>query len=295
MLKSWQQEYIDELVGMNWPELMELKRCHLPSSLFKYKFIDDNVKDENGDPYSISSLKSDTIWLSSPNKLNDPYDCSFDITDDDITKLGGALVSDYDIKIEEAFEKLESEGKSEVIVAMKKLFEHRHEKLINEFSTKAKDLYQKIFSLSERKDSILMWTHYAKDHTGFCIEYEASADLWDGQFLRCIHPVVYTDNLLDIGRYLTSTNRWEKFISFLLPALFKAKDWEYEKEWRLVYGYGILEKNILKAPPVKAIYAGSRISNPHRELLKEICDKKNIPLYAVNWKARQFNMSYECI
>lgn len=273
---------------------MQLKVQHLPESLFKYRFIDDlDIDPITHEPYAVGNLRNNTIWLSKPNALNDPYDCSFDITDEDLCQLFGSEIKNQDIIVAELFKKLEDDGKIEIVKSLRKMFDDRNEQLIQEFSTKSKDAFQRIFSLTERNDSVLMWTHYARNHTGFCIEYDASPDLWEGYFLRCVHPVVYTDSLINIGRFLISENAWEQFISFMLPAFFKAKDWEYEQEWRFVLSYGILDGNLHDALPIKAIYAGARISQTHLETLTEICKEKQIPFYSTEWKARQFNLTFK--
>lgn len=44
-----------------------LKNQHLPSSIFKYREVNEN---------SIKNLEEDTIWLADPSNFNDPYDCA---------------------------------------------------------------------------------------------------------------------------------------------------------------------------------------------------------------------------
>lgn len=70
----WKKNFINLLFPAN-PSKMEiskamgLKDSNIPTSLFKYKNFD-----EKG--YAIKILEEDEIWLSTPEKFNDPYDCA---------------------------------------------------------------------------------------------------------------------------------------------------------------------------------------------------------------------------
>lgn len=64
-----------------------------------------------------------------------------------------------------------------------------------------------------------MWSHYAKSHTGVCIEFDAQ-----------VFPLKHADSVRYESQYpvydLATTNEQ--------PLLTKAVDWAYEREWRLV-------------------------------------------------------------
>ncbi|HTN39056.1 MAG TPA: DUF2971 domain-containing protein [Arachidicoccus sp.] len=290
MSLKWKEDYIKNLLNpYKWNNNLVLKRQNLPSTLFKYRTFDET----NSMIYSIEAIKENKIWLSSPDNLNDPYDCSFDINSDDLSAIVGPSLNDIEAKIKDALKELEAQGKQDFIDWFRRVIGKRDEDLLLEFNGSTKKNYHKIFSLSERKDSILMWTHYAKNHTGFCVEYETPTDLWDGLLLRCIHPVIYTDKLPNIGKYIFSQDPWEKLIGFILPALHKAKDWEYEKEWRFILSYGILSGNKYISPPIRAVYAGARISEADLAKLKSLCIANSISLFRTSWKARQFEMSIQ--
>jgi len=49
-----------------------------------------------------------------------------------------------------------------------------------------------VVCLNEKKDNILMWSHYAKNHTGFCIEYDHKSLVSGAPRLRLLYPVFYT-------------------------------------------------------------------------------------------------------
>lgn len=47
-----------------------------------------------------------------------------------------------------------------------------------------------IFSLSEKRDDLLMWSHYANGHQGICIEFKPTSDA-HREFFKGVMPVVY--------------------------------------------------------------------------------------------------------
>jgi len=119
-----------------------------------------------------SCLKNNELFFASPSDINDPFDFKISL---DYRLL------DTDEKKEQYVDKLLNDIKH----VMKKDidFEAERRELINRIkndpdqmereyqssNSKAMDLRSGVISLSERWDSILMWTHYAEGHKGFCI------------------------------------------------------------------------------------------------------------------------------
>jgi hypothetical protein len=68
-----------------------------------------------------------------------------------------------------------------------------------------------------------MWSHYAENHTGICLEF-----CCDNEVFSSAMKVLYSETypLLDLADNDTQT--------VLLPLLAKAKDWSYEDEYRLI-------------------------------------------------------------
>ncbi|QNM92176.1 DUF2971 domain-containing protein [Aliarcobacter cryaerophilus] len=86
----------------------------------------------------------------------------------------------------------------------------------------------KTCSLSKINDNKLMWSHYAKEHTGICIGYK----------------FLYLPNYIGKEKVLyKDTNIPEKdiFKSIMDYWRIKSEDWEYEQEVRLLH-YGEKEK-----------------------------------------------------
>lgn len=75
---------------------------------------------------------------------------------------------------------------------------------------------------SERFDSILMWSHYAAQHTGIVIGYKRNAALFD-----TIMKVEYQTERADIPFWKVPHPHWDYKL-----ATTKFTDWAYEHEWR---------------------------------------------------------------
>jgi hypothetical protein len=81
-----------------------------------------------------------------------------------------------------------------------------------------------VLPLSETWDNMLLWSHYAKDHTGICVGFHSHIDIF-GVALK----VDYAEDFPIITPPFDSPETILKK-SFLT----KARCWEYEKEWRVV-------------------------------------------------------------
>jgi len=135
-----------------------------------------------------------------------------------------------------------------------------------------------ICSLSRNPLNLLMWAHYAKDHTGFVIEF-------------CIPTQVQTVKVEDQINWLVPDEvKYEEAKPIVDPYedqlvmcdkyfFVKGHDWKYEQEERVVdyiRGPGIhrYERKII----LKSIIAGMRMCNNHFVLLKNTVEAMNIEL-----------------
>lgn len=88
-------------------------------------------------------------------------------------------------------------------------------------------------SFTERVDSILMWSHYAQYHTGFCLEYDLKSLGIDSMTTRMLYPILYRKDLLDvtdfIRRPLDNEKRFNNIIG-LYAAIVKPIEWPPDKD-----------------------------------------------------------------
>lgn len=150
----------------------------------------------------------------------------------------------------------------------------------------------RVGSLSEVKDSILMWGHYAKSHTGFCIEYDFSDPVLEPDLVQ-FYAVHYTDQVYDIE---TSRKNGDDFIqTCILTTMCKHIDWQYEKEWRIFdqFFYG----DRFPMPTPSAIYFGAKSDSTEKYTSKvfDIAKARGIPTYLMIPKTDKFELTFEVV
>ena len=87
-----------------------------------------------------------------------------------------------------------------------------------------------ILSLSEVPDEMLMWAHYAANHTGFALEFDDRhpwfwAQRPEGDDCGNLRKVNYANQ--PSSGYLAELKAHEVFYT-------KGEKWEYEREWRII-------------------------------------------------------------
>ena len=154
----------------------------------------------------------------------------------------------------------------------------------------------KICSFSTIFDSILMWAHYAKSHTGFCIEYNS---LEVEMKKNIIFPILYKEKLLDITNAAMLEEEKRNNTYLIKATLIKSKEWEYEKEWRLIVQPKLernkkyLDNDTYDMPIPKAICMGLNITEDNKKRLLSICKDKKIPLYQMIKDSKYYKLKYE--
>lgn len=187
-----------------------------PTHLYKYQRLT---------AHSLASLLNETVWLSSPAAFNDPFDCAITLSRD---------------KLEESLEHAITEIAERNNISREQI--ENHDKIINQdqaayewLRNSLRTTMQKIgvLCLSATPCEILMWSHYAQNHKGFCVEYDFS----EGTHLRKLaHPVNYSETIPALSLANLPANAKNNFLDVCIFT--KAKQWEYEQEWRVIMHEG---------------------------------------------------------
>ncbi len=114
-----------------------------------------------------------------------------------------------------------------------------------------------VLSLASRWDCVLMWSHYAEKHQGFCIEYDL-----DTHACSDLKPVTYKSNrsitvsdLIDWKIHNVEAAKRSVLDTYFFA---KAPQWGYEEEWRDIYQMNGA-KGALQSPfQVSGVYFGLR-------------------------------------
>jgi hypothetical protein len=146
---------------------------------------------------------------------------------------------------------------------------------------------------SEINDSIVMWSHYADKHRGFCIEYDFKSLPLINKTSVLLYPVVYQSELFDITDYIKSEKNSLSILLGIRAAITKSKEWEYEREWRLIRPFEIFTQEMEQDVPLPtAIYAGVRISSENNDFLKQYCKRTKISLFQAEMDEHKFKINF---
>lgn len=236
------------------------------TKLYKYRAFNE---------YALDIIENEKFWVPTPDAFNDPFDCSLEPGKQKTTEDMLAQLNDL---IDELYTSSESkEIKDEIFERNrdKPIVEVEDKQLKNHFEDSKR---QGIFSLSEKPDQILMWSHYADNHTGFCVEFERSD--YELNFLShfMCQPVKYSKTYPDLHRVI---DLWK------INLYTKALEWSYETEWRLVFKRGNM---IIPAPaPITGIIMGLKITDEHKNEIKRIVQRKpKVKLYQAERRNGEF-------
>lgn len=244
---------------LNGTNIESLAEPYLPKSLFKYRAgISKNM---NGVFVDIDALYQQYLWMPNAASLNDPYECLlfFQWKDECAEKFG----FDKDLVTNSDIPKINSD--------------------LDDFAQSFREKFN-IISFSEENSSLLMWSHYANEHKGFCIEYSTN------EFKSFFFPVMYSNKI---------PNALENECTVPLSMITKSKDWQYELEWRIVNQYDgfISDGHQYPAPMPKAIYLGCRIdeNNELKDNLISVSKEFGITLYQMKMKKGYYELETEMI
>jgi hypothetical protein len=163
------------------------------------------------------------FWLSSPRDFNDPFDMTALLSMEGTADERRARFT----KMVAQFSKNDRKGRREEVRRLMARPLDEWQRAMQ--STMDKHLANfGVFSFAGDPRSILMWSHYARDHTGFCLQFEVARDV------RALCEAVPVDYVDDYPVY-----RWSGDEEQIRGALIhKFKQWEYEKEWRIPWAEG---------------------------------------------------------
>jgi hypothetical protein len=293
-MEKWKEDMLNYIFPMDSQYLdtskgLAIKYKNIPSRLYKYYKFSCNNK---------SNLEKSVIWLSYPENFNDPYDCA--LTYSSIDLLNHFYPEEPD-DIDNFLKNynLPDDERTVMRERMVKFSKISINRSTEELDLELIDLTRKTTIIScfcEKNDSIIMWSHYADNHKGFCVEYDFKSLPYSDWITLLLYPVIYQDELLDVTEYMKRKDEHINNLFSARPAITKSKEWEHEKEWRMAMPFSFskceMEWNV---PLPSSIYAGARIEPENEEYLKQYCTKTKIPLYFSKMNRRMFKIDFEQI
>ena len=222
-------------------------------ALFKFKST-ENLKAFNRD---IKTFYNNQIWFSGLESLNDPFE-----------KVYSSNVFNTRINNKELVEKLFLPFKNNVDVFYKKVG---------------------ILSLCNNAKNLVMWSHYANNYKGYCVEYILNENVlnrlnFSDQSEIFLFPIEYEETPID---FLTFPSKLQFFLRR------KSKLWSYENEFRFISPKTGLHN--IPENAIKAIYLCVFIDESIENILKTLCLNKNIELYKTVLSKNSYELFFERI
>lgn len=235
--------------------------------MFRYKYL---PLDEG----SLRTITEGTIKFTCPLDFNDPFDCRPAIDLDAIWKLPKKRPDLWRAILKER-------GLSPANGIAKK------REILTQYANEVRngsfwdDLLGDVgvCSLTREPLDILMWSHYAKDHTGFCLEFEipTTARRWvleSGKSLGWLFPleVTYSKQRPTVPPYGDSANHAD-----IEPILLtKSSHWGYEQEERSIRydgGPGIYPYDQSKI--LRSVLCGVKMRSDDYEKIRNLVGQLN--------------------
>lgn len=217
--------------------------------------------------YLRQEVERSALFCADPDKLNDPFDCTFDLT----------------AAIKRVLEKSLDDGRRSILTHLLSEFSKSHpaDRIDGESRVG-------ICCFSDTWNIPVMWSHYARNHTGICLRYEFEHRYFVDRYpipskdgkpgLLGMAAVTYRDNAfsdwLQHGELMSSGDRWspiQQSIQHLLSS--KSEGWGVEREVRLVMsGEGAVP---VDADSLKQVIFGMRTKPQNKALYAKLALKRN--------------------
>lgn len=293
---NWKMQYWNFMMSEDYEQGFDLKEQNLPNSFFKYRSLSENTLD---------NLSKNYIWCAEISSLNDPFECSLQFDNDECLRHYFSDKKFHEFFKEQFRQELTQKEIKEltnsktpystydeicrnknIILSMSpeqqlERIQQRWDQIIEESN---QDI--KICSFSANNDSLLLWSHYADEHKGICIEYDLTKDDKIRPFLQ---PIVYSDKIFKIG-LLEELHLLRKIGSTLI----KSKDWEYESEWRYTpFRQGPEFLNKISVDNPIAVYLGTRFHQNKAELKEQLLSvlrERKIPVYQMKKHPTEYKL-----
>lgn len=224
----------------------------MPDRLFKYQAYNTQT---------LANLKNRTLWFSLPSQFNDPFDCATTVT------AVAPSEADFD-RAAEYFESKHGVSKKTLGAygADGRLSEEYRRSLVSgaqaALDSEREAFYHKrgVACLTTKHDDMLMWSHYADGHRGFCLEFDGTSLPFSKALATRYRNATPSLNLVNVLGNQDADAMLEAMV------LTKAECWSYEQEWRILHA----EQSTPYTYPwenLTAIHLGAAMPYVHLEII----------------------------
>ena len=248
-----------------------------PQFLYKYR---------PHDQFSESWILNEELFFASPGKFNDPFDSKVMYTMEGTIEQRKKYLSSI---IQAERPQIKKREKWKVInnALQNQLLEKDYDGHVKRIQARI-DEYG-VVSFSRKPDDLLMFSYYAKEHTGYCLKYRRSKE-----------------NALSVAREINYEPSYPKFSVYEYPVgkvgplgdkvlLTKAKCWEHEAEWRITVAD--CASRVIKSPhPIlEGIILGCKMTPEQRMEIIELNNRRARPVQIFEARKKKFEFALEIL
>ena len=236
-------------------------------------------------------LTKNQIFFAQPSSFNDPFDCHID---ENFTILSELEIENY---IEEQIDFHVLENTFDIQQEFRlRIFDLEFLNKKQNENFKIQDKHIGVFSCNQDTENqlgwqnILMWSHYANNHKGFCVGFDKEKT---HNWLKSKHITggpVYYDKYPEIKQVVPIAANKEKTKEYFKNTISnKATNWNYENEYRFVkiniknnFEIGLRIKDRIEeltADCYVEVTLGLETSLKHEKKIAKECRKRGILLY----------------
>ena len=253
-------------------DLLEKIRPKTCDNLYKYRSVNKCLK---------RIIFDQEIYFASPTEFNDPFDCYPRIT----------YYRDHSKQHKFFLNELIREQPDKAVPELDKIARlmidssYWADESIRDNFHKTVQNYG-IFSMAQKNDNLLMWSHYADSHKGVCLEFDSrdTSNVF-GEAIMVQYQKEYPKvNVMALGNFRDTINAFGV----------KSADWKYEKEWRIIRAQVFGGRGIYKFEPdqLVGVILGAKICPRQEEKVLSWVAKypRQLKVYRAKINSRKYKV-----
>jgi hypothetical protein len=242
----------------------------IPPVLYKYQSADER---------SLQNLRESVLYFSSPLAFNDPFDCALSIFDSAPSEADmRAFHVRYRLRVPDPVEYDRRYGPPG---AHNETFASEIRAGIAKGPPEGIAPAIGVACFTEQHDDLLMWSHYADGHRGFCLAFSTDALPFSRALQVRYSPVV--PSLPAVRAIKPGVD--EALVEALM--LTKAEQWSYEREWRLIVKGGSQPVGYDRAC-LRGIYLGAAMPEARQRAVRDLVAGASTRVVAMERPADRF-------
>lgn len=269
---------INTVLGEKEIEMVDWKGGQIPKTVFKYRNWESD--------FDKKIILHQEIFIPSPDSFNDPYDCRIPVNYE-LLKTDKKIAEKYfHFLIQKHFSHLNKLDRKNKFLELKNDPKFQDVKYLNSLKETSIDELHKIlgiYCVTAVNDNILMWSHYANNHSGFCVGFD-STKLFN--YFSGGREIDYRNKFPNISPLEPLEKR------MLYQDYIKASFWNYEIEYRLIKSNFSNKVLKLEKDVITHIIMGHKMNNSQRSDLIKITKHElpNTKIFEAKPKQNSFEL-----